>query len=171
MRSTFLWTMLVLVPLSPAVAQRADSMSPRADSLRHRIEERFASRVKEQLGLTDDQAARLRVTSQEFNTRRRDLAARGRQIRDAMAAQLRPGMAANQDSVARLTEALIQLRLSEVQVTRDELKEQAKYLNPVQRARLYTMREHFAHRIREVHEHRRDHGGMGRRRVKDKPWL
>jgi hypothetical protein len=175
MRNTFLWATLVLVPLSSANAQRTDSTSQRADSLRHRIEERFALRVQEQLGLTDDQAAKLRVTSREFNTRRRDLAARERQIRNAISEQLQPGVAAKQDSVAKLTDALIQLRVAEAQAARDELKEQSKYLNAVQRARLYTMRERFAHRVKEVHGHRGRHGDMGRHRrhakEKGEPWL
>ena len=174
MRSTFLWAILALVPFSLATAQRGDSTSQRADSLRQRIEERFALRVQEQLGLTDDQAAKLRATSREYNTRRRELASRERAIREAIAGQLQPGVAANQDSVARLTDALIQLRVAEAQAARDELKEQSKYLNAVQRARLYTMRERFAHRVREVHGHRKGHAeGYRRRHHKEKgePWL
>jgi hypothetical protein len=99
------------------------------------------------------------------------LAARERAIRDAMAGQLQPGTAANQDSVAKLTDALIQLRIAEAQAARDEVKEQSKYLNPVQRARLYTMRERFAHRIREAHGHRRGHGHKGWEKNRAKPWL
>ena len=178
MRSTFLWAALVLAPLSTAGAQRADSTSVRADSLRHRIEQRFAARVQERLGLTNDQAAKLTVTSRQFDGRRRDLALRERQIREAVAAQLQPGVAANQDSVAQLTDALIQLRISEAQNAREELKEQSKFLNPVQRARLYAMRERFSHRVREVHDHRgrhgdmgRKHDDMGRRKEGGKPWL
>jgi hypothetical protein len=178
MRSTFLWVTLVLFPLLPAAAQRPDTTSRRADSLRHRIEERFASRVQEQLGLTDDQAAKLRITSREFDTRRRDRASRERLIRQGLAAQLQPGVAANQDSVAKLTDALIQLRMVEAQAARDELKEQSKYLNAVQRARLYAMRERFKHRVKDVHGYGRGrgHGDMrdrGRHREKGKggPWL
>lgn len=174
MRSTFLWITLALVPLSLANGQRRDTTSQRADSLRHRIEERFARRVQEQLSLTDDQAAKLRVTSREYDTRRRELASRTRAVRQAIAAQLQPGVAANQDSVAKLTDALIQLRMAEAQAARDELKDQSKYLNAVQRARLYTMRERFAHRVKEVHGHRKGHGEGYRRRHqerKGKPWL
>ncbi|HEU4681977.1 MAG TPA: hypothetical protein VFS51_09540, partial [Gemmatimonadales bacterium] len=78
MRTTLLWFTLALVPFSLANGQRQDTTSQRADSLRHRIEERFARRVQEQLSLTDDQAAKLRVTSREYDTRRRELASRTR---------------------------------------------------------------------------------------------
>ena len=145
---------LLLSPFGLAAAQRADSAGARADSLRQQIEERFASKAQEKLGLTNEQTARLRTTSQQFGTRRRELRARGHQLREALAGQLKPGVAANQDSVARLTDAMIELRMAEAQLARDEVKDQSKYLNPVQRAQLYVMRERFAHRVREVHGHR-----------------
>jgi hypothetical protein len=122
--------------------------------LRHQIEERFASKAQERLGLTDDQTAKLRATSQQFGTRRSELRTRGHRLREALEGQLRPGLAANQDSVAKLTDAMIELRMAQAQVARDEIKEQSKYLNPVQRAQLYIMRERFVHRLKEVHGHR-----------------
>ena len=162
MQSAYLWSlMLALAPFGGAAAQRPDTSSVRGDSLRHRIEERFAARAQEELGLTAEQTAKLRATSQQFGARRGELRNRDERLREALAAQLRPGVAANQDSVAKLTDAMVGLRMAEAQASRDEVKEQSKYLNPVQRARLYVMRERFAHRVREVHGHR---GDMGRHR-------
>jgi Spy/CpxP family protein refolding chaperone len=168
MRSRYLWSLaLLLIPLSPALAQRADSTDPRrADSLRHRIEERFASRVQEQLGLTNEQTTKLRATSQTYGTRRRELREREHRLREALSAQLQPGVAANRDSVAKLTDAMIELKLASAQAARDEMKEVSKYLDPVQRARLYVMRERFHHRVKEAHEHRK----MGRRQ-RDRSWM
>jgi hypothetical protein len=150
--------MLVLTPFGVAAAQRDDTSSVRRDSLRHRIEERFAARAQQDLGLTNEQTTKLRATSQQFGTRRAELRTRGKQMREALTAQLQPGVAANQDSVAKLTNAMIDLRAAEAQISRDEVKEQAKYLNPVQRARLYVMRERFAHRVKEMHGGRGEHG-------------
>jgi hypothetical protein len=162
MRTTYLWSLiLALAPFGVAGAQRADTASIRADSLRQRIQERFALRAQEELGLTKEQTAKLQATSQQFSARRGDLRTRGERLEEALAAQLRPGIAANQDSVAKLTDAMIGLRMAEAQASRDEVKEQSKYLNPVQRARLYVMRERFAHRVREVHGHRGDMGRHG----------
>jgi hypothetical protein len=168
MSSRYLWSLaLLLIPLSPALAQRPDSTDPRrADSLRHRIEERFASRVQEQLGLTNEQTTKLRATSQTYGARRRELRERERGLRNALSAQLQPGVAANQDSVARLTDAMIEVKLASAQAARDEMKELSKYLNPVQRARLYVMRERFHHRVKEAHDHRK----MGRRQ-RDRSWM
>jgi hypothetical protein len=168
MPSRYLWSLaLLLIPLSPALAQRADSTDPRrADSLRHRIEERFTSRVQADLGLTNEQTSKLRATSQTYGTRRRDLRERERRLRDALSAQLQPGVAANQDSVAKLTDAMIELKLASAQAARDEMKELSRYLNPVQRARLFVMRERFYHRVKEAHDHRK----MGRRH-RDRSWM
>jgi uncharacterized protein YdiU (UPF0061 family) len=169
MRSRYLWSLaLLLVPLSPVLAQQADSTAPRrADSLRHRIEERFGSRVQQELGLTNEQTTKLRATSQTYGTRRRELRERERTLREALSAQLQPGVAAKQDSVAKLTDAMIELKVASAQAARDEMKEYSKYLNPVQRARLLVMRERFSHRVKEAHEQR---GKMGRRQ-RDRSWM
>jgi hypothetical protein len=151
---------LMLIPVLSAGAQQADS-APKSDSLRQRIEERFAARAQEELGLNNDQAAKLKASSKEFGARRRELAMRERALRDGLEAQLRPGVAANQDSVAKLTDALVGLRLTQAQASRDELKEVSKYLNPVQRARLFMMRERFARHVRDVYDQRHGHDGMG----------
>jgi hypothetical protein len=168
MPTRYLWSLaLMLIPWAPAFAQRADSTDPRrADSLRHRIEERFASRVQQELGLTNEQTTKLKASSQTFGARRRELRGREHRLREALSAQLQPGVAANQDSVAKLTDGMIELKLASAQAARDEMKDLSKYLNPVQRARLFVMRERFYHRVKEAHDHR----GMGRRH-RDRSWM
>lgn len=160
--------LLILAPLHPAFAQRPDSArDPRADSLRQRIEERFAARVQQDLGLTNEQTAKLRASSQTFGARRRELRSREHALRDALDAQLRPGVAANQDSVTKLTDALVELRITSAQAGREEMKDLSKYLNPVQRARLLLMRERFYHRVREAH----GRWEMRGRRERDRSWM
>lgn len=161
---------LLLAPIYPVMGQQRDTSRVRSDSLRQRIEERFATRVQQELGLNNDQTAKLRSSSQQFGTRYRDLRARQRQLREALAGQLRPGVAANQDSVAKLTDGLIDLRMAAAQLTRDEMKDVGKYLTPVQRARYFMMKEKFQHRVRELRERRGmrfsdegDRGGRERR--------
>ena len=154
---------LVLIPLHSAVAQQADTTERRSDSVRQRIEERFASRVQSQLGLTNEQTAKLKATNQAYSGRRREMRDRAMRLREALAKQLQPGVAANQDSVAKLTDAVIDLKMSSAQLTRDEMKDVSKYLTPVQRARLLVMRERFMERVRE-----HGHGEWGgRQRSRD----
>jgi hypothetical protein len=72
---------------------------------------------------------------------------------------MRPGVAANQDSVSRLTDGLVNLRSSYAQLARDENKEMATYLTPVQRTQLLAMRERFLQRIQEIRQEQRARQG------------
>lgn len=155
-RSLWSVVMVGLLTASPAWAQETgpDDDPARAQMLRQQIEDRFAARVKEEVGLTDAQLSRLRATSSTYGGRRRDLAAQERLLRSSLADQMRPGVAANQDSVSKLTDALVNLRSSYAQTLHDENAEMAKYLTPVQRSQLMAMRERFARRIQEIRRQR-----------------
>ena len=164
MRTGSLLSLALLLPLHTAMAQQADTTGGRADSLRQRIEERFASRVQSELGLTNEQTTKLKATNEAYSGRRRELRDRAMRVREGLSEQLKPGVAANQDSVAKLTDAMVDLKVASAQLTRDEMKDVSKYLTPVQRARLLIMRERFMERVRE---HGRGEGG-GRRHPRDR---
>ena len=156
--------LVLLLALSAAAgravaAQDPDTARPQAQALRQLIEERFAQRVQEQLALSDEQAAKLRATSQEYGERRRRMEARERELRVALTGQLRPGVAANEDSVTRLTKALVDLRVDYANTWRDEMNA-LSYLTPVQRAQLYVMRDRLLQRVQEIRDQR---GGWRRR--------
>ena len=131
---------------APVHAQDSAPARPRAEELRRRVRERLAERVREQLDLTDDQMRQLRGTVGKFGLRRRDMEARQRTVRGALAEQLRPGVAASRDSVARLTEELMGLRVRYAESFRDEQSEFSRYLDPVQRARLLVLRDRLLER-------------------------
>jgi hypothetical protein len=157
-RSLWGLALVAAIGASPALAQNpyTEDDPARVQELRQRIEDRFAARVKEELGLTNEQLAKLRATSQTYGGRRRELEARERTLRSALAAQMRPGVAANQDSVSKLTDGLVNLRSSYAQTLRDENGEMSKYLTPVQRSQLLAMRERFMRRIQEIRQQRRE---------------
>lgn len=154
MRRTILAAALLVLGLPQPAWPQSDSARPRREELRQRIEERFAAKVRRDLDLTEDQATRLRETGREFNGRRRELESRERELRSALEAQLRPGVAADRDSVTRLTDALVELRGAWAQTFRDEHRRIATFLDPVQRAQLYMMRERLMRRAHEVHRGR-----------------
>jgi hypothetical protein len=158
-----LWSFAVIALAGVASARAQDAGGPdnpaRAQRLRQQIEDRFAARVKEELGLTDEQLAKLRVTWVTYGSRRRELQARERMLRSALAGQMRPGVAANQDSVSKLTDGLVNLRSSYAQTARDENNEMATYLSPVQRTQLLAMRERFLRRIQEIRQEQRARQG------------
>jgi hypothetical protein len=128
--------LLLLTPSLLAGQNPADTGS----GGRHRRE----AWVREALGLTTDQAAKLDATRARFAPQRRAVMERRRAIVRGLRGQLQPGIAANADSVRKLLDARDQNRGALAQLQRDEEKEIAGYLSPVQRARLDLLRERFA---------------------------
>jgi hypothetical protein len=153
---------LVFVLVSPLAAQELND-DPRASDLRRQIEERFTARVKEELALTDQQTTRMKSTVRDWFLKRRDMEDENRRLRDAMAGQLRPGVAANKDSVAKLTDAMLDLKVRYAQSFKDEIKEMSGYLDPLQRAQFMVLRERLIERVREVREQRDDSTRLRRR--------
>src|SRR5882672_8219763 len=95
---------------------------------------RMEDHVRKELGLTDDQAAKLHATHERFEPQRHKIMERQRAIHEALRGQLQPGVAANADSVTKLLDARQQNRAAMIQLGRDADRELAGYLNPVQRA-------------------------------------
>jgi hypothetical protein len=132
--------------VAPLHSQEPGAVRPRLEELRRRVRERFAERVQQDLNLTSDQMRQLRGTVGKFGIRRRDMESRQRTLREALAGQLRPGLGASPDSVARLTDELMGLRVHYAESFRDEQAELARYLDPVQRARILVLRERLLER-------------------------
>ena len=61
--------------------------------------------------------------------------------------QLKPGVAANQDSLDRLLDAIGHIGVQRAQSDQQALRELAQFLNPVQRARLLVMRQRMKNRV------------------------
>jgi hypothetical protein len=158
------------LPLAGGRLMAQDPMAPggeRVEQLRRQIEDRFAARAQEELGLNDEQFRRLRLTSAQFAAERRGVEQQERRLRLAMATQLRPGVAADQDSVARLIDALINVRGAYVETYREEMKSLGTFLNPVQRAQYLMLRERLMSLAQEVRAGRRltaDSGATAGRR-------
>jgi len=133
----FLWVLLLgtAAPALPAQNPPDSSDEVEAQQLRQQIRERWSQRVRQDLSLSDEQAAKLQATEQKFMQQRIGLAQRQRDINEALRGQLQPGVAANPDSVRRLMDGRDRNRAALAQVERDEDKEVGGYLTPVQHAR------------------------------------
>ncbi len=155
MRGLILSALLLLVAV-PAIAQ--DNDMQREERLRQAIETRFGATVREQLGLTDQQAMKLRETLRSNAVQRRQLVMRERELKQALAGQLRPGVAANADSVESLLDELLNEKVAYATSFRDEVREM-DYLTAVQRAQFLVLRERLMERIQAA----REGAGPGRR--------
>src|SRR5207253_10408182 len=96
---------------------------------------RTGGRIHALLGLTDEQATKLQATHSRFAQQRREDVARRRAIVEALWGQLRPGIAANADSVRKLLDAREQNRDAFARLQRDEENAMAGYLTAVQGSR------------------------------------
>jgi Spy/CpxP family protein refolding chaperone len=163
MRGPALCVLLLAAAAGPLAAQAEHDTLPRSRALRERIEQRFAVRVKEELALSDEQATRLKAIATEYGAHRRELRHRERDLRAALDGQIRDGTTSDQDSVARLTRELLDLRVEYAESWREEMGKLSPFLTPVQRARLLVMRERLIQRVHEMRGERRGfrHRGDG----------
>lgn len=132
----------------PLVAQRAGPGNP--DELRARIAERFMMTYRQQAGLTEEQFQRFQQQARSsWEDRMHDDQER-RQLFMALEAQMRPGVAANQDSVARILNGLIAIEERHARRVRADMEAYAAFLSSVQRAQLLIMMTRFERQVEDI---------------------
>lgn len=146
---------------APAAAQNR-APEGRAQLLRNRVDEMFMERTKTTLGLTDEQFARMTPIIQTNGERRRALEDEERQLRSALARELRPGVAARGDSVNRYIDGITRNRVDYAQSFHDEMVQLAPILTPAQRGQYLQLRDQLLLRVRELQQSRQP-GPPGRR--------
>ena len=146
----------VAISLSVPVAVVAqEGPPPRGPMLRRELEQRFAAQMREQLQLTGEQETKVRGIMSGFAERRRALEGEERAMRQALNGQLRPGIAANADSVGKLVDGISAARVSYAKLIQDEMRELATVLDPVQRGQLFLMRDRLLQRVQEMRQNAR----------------
>ncbi len=72
---------------------------------------------------------------------------------------MRPGVAANDQAVSRLVDAILATRGAMVQTFQDEMAELGTVLSPVQRAQYLLLRDRLLQRVQELRQERQAEGG------------
>ena len=126
--------------------------------LRQQVEQRFGQVVQTQLQLNESQMQQLRAAMRAHQERRRDLNQRFMAVNQAIRGQMQPGVAANQDSLAKLLEAQSRLRVERVE-QENQLERELTFLDPVERVRFMQMLRRFDDQVQEIV--RRRQGMMG----------
>ena len=152
-----LW-LLAALPTVPGVVTAQQGTQPRSPALRRELEQRFATQMREQLQLTAEQETRVRGIMSGYAERRRTLEAEQVDMRDALNGQLRPGIAANGDSVAKLVDGISAGRVSYAKLVQDEMRELSTVLTPVQRGQLFLLRDRLLQRVQEMRQNARQRG-------------
>src|SRR5512135_468794 len=161
MRYAFLLGLTVLAGPAALSAQNPPPNPERAQQLRRELEQRFAQRLKEELQLTDEQDTKVRAIMGSNAAKRREIEGRERTFRQALGQQLRPGVAANADSVGKLVDAIMAERITYAQLVQGEMKELSSVLSPIQRGQLFLLRDRLFQRAMEFRQQRMGAGRGG----------
>lgn len=148
--------MVLMIPSSLAFGQQAatpggqgEERAPRRQMLEQRLRERTGEIVKRRLQLTDDQMAKLQSTNRQFEQQRTSLLMKERDARRELRQQLMSNTA-DQNRVAALLDQTMQLERQRLDLTQNEQRELAKFLNPVQRAKLFGLQNEMRRRAQEL---------------------
>ena len=131
------------------------------ERLVQQITERFMENYRQTAGLSADQNQKFRAIAQRSFQQRRERQQRERQLFQALQAQMRPGVAANSDSVNRLLDAIVASRESAVEQAKADQRDFAAFLTPVQRAQLFLQFERLQRNIEDVIQRRMQRIGGG----------
>ncbi len=151
----------------PAVlsAQAGGDSSAQVESIQKQIRQRWHQHIVTQLQLNSDQASQLQATEDKYDGMRRPIQRRQVEIAEELNRQMQPGVAADNDAVARLLAEREDNRAKLQDLDRQQDREMAGYLSPVQRVRYQRQREWLKGQIQQQRE-RRQEGRPFRRRMR-----
>jgi hypothetical protein len=133
-----------------AVPLHAQQQGPDPERLRGMIAERFINTYVQQAGLTDEQHRRFHEIARAGWEARMAADQRRQQLLLGLEGQMRPGVAANADSVARLLDGLVQLEVDRAERAQADMRAYAEFLSPVQRAQLLIMMTRFERQVDQI---------------------
>ena len=151
----------------PAVlgAQAGGDSSAQVESIQKQIRQRWHQHIVTQLQLNSDQASQLQATEDKYDGMRRPIQRRQVEIAEELNRQMQPGVAADNDAVTRLLGEREDNRAKLQDLDRQQDREMAGYLTPVQRVRYQRQREWLKGQIQQQRE-RRQEGRPPRRRMR-----
>jgi len=123
--------------------------------LEQRLRERTGQMVQRRLELTDDQMKKLQSANQQFEKRRGDLIAREREVRRGLRAQMLAEKP-DQNRVSQLLDQTMQLERQRLDLVQSEQRELARFLTPVQRAKLFAIQTELRRRTQQLRNQRLD---------------
>lgn len=157
MRRTW-WVLALICAAGPAAAQGG----PNREMLQRQVMERFIMNFQTQAGLTPDQSQRFREVMTRSFGERRQIETRQRQLYVALERQLRPGVAADEDSVRVILERFKEARQAGVDLTNRDQAAFAEFLSPIQQAQLVLSLERLQRQIETILRRRMQGGGAVR---------
>jgi Spy/CpxP family protein refolding chaperone len=140
----------LVIASSTAEAQGPEGPNPRRQMLEQRLRERTGEVVNRRLGLSDAQMRQLQAANQQFDPRRTQLVTREREVRRSLRSELLLGDKANQNKIGQLLDETLNLERQRLDLIQSEQRELAKFLTPVQRAKLFGLQNEMRRRTQEL---------------------
>ena len=155
-------TILLIPALAALVAQPLTAQDPpeRRQQLQQEVMRRFTENYRAQAGLDDEQAARFEETARQSMEHRTATLQRERQLWMAVQGQMRPGVAADEDSLRTLMAALIDVQQERVDRAREEMVTYGEFLTPIQQAQLMLSLRRLQHQMEGARMRQRRQPGM-----------
>lgn len=141
---------------------------PRRQMLEQRLRERTGDLVRRRLQLNDNQMTRLQTTNRQFEQQRTALLMKERDVRRELRQQLMSNTA-DQNRVAALLDQAMQLERQRIDLIQTEQRELAKFLTPVQRAKLFGLQNEMRRRAQELRNRQPGRQGAGGLRGQIRP--
>lgn len=146
------------VAIASAEAQQPAATPAQREQLETRLRREYTRVVKQRVGLSDDQLARLGPINQRFAGERRALQLQERDTRVAIQRAIRDTSArADTAALSGLLQRLVDIQKRRVQLVEDEQRALATIMTPVQRARYMALQEQTRRQV----DQRRGRGGGG----------
>ena len=140
--------MMVAAPLT--AQERGGQAGREREALRRQVVDRFVQNFIQPAGLTDEQREQFGQTLRQHFGARQQVAMQRVQIFRAIEAQMRPGVAADGDSVTALVTALTELEVASASAMQEEQDAYAQFLSPIQRGLLVIHYERLQRQIQNV---------------------
>lgn len=136
--------------LSPVPQDTGRSVGPARAQLEARLRERVGQVVRNRLQLTDTQFDQLATVNQKYDGRRRALLQQERGLRVSLRGELLRDNQADQRHVDDLMDQLVSVQQNRLELFREEQRDLARFLTPVQRAKYAALQEQIRQRTNEL---------------------
>ena len=152
MRTLCLVLFAAVVSFGPVGAQ--DQTIRQRRQLQQQVIERLFQNARMQAGLTDAQFERYREIARQSIASSNAIQARERELWMALEGQMRPGVAADEDSVEVLIDSLVAIPEQRIELARANQRAYSEFLTPVQRAQLMLTHRRFENNIQQIMQRR-----------------
>ncbi len=145
---------ILVVALSFGLLHGQDQPGRQRRQLQQQVMQRLLQNGRAQAALTDGQFDRYQEIARRGMARRNEVRRLEMESWRALEGQMRPGVAADEDSVTALIDSLILIPEHLIEVARVEQQEYSEFLTPVQRAQLLLTHRRFDNNIRQIMQRR-----------------